>query len=480
MDVTRKVPGVPLERYKRTKIIATVGPATDSYEAILSAIKAGANGIRLNFSHGTYEERTRQIKWIRRASREYGKPVAIIADLQGPKIRLGDFEGIINVLEGQSLRLGYKADYEKNGIVPLQYDLSKKVKRGERLYIYDGKIKTIVTSIQDGILHVRIENDGILIKRKGINLPDTDFGGDVITKKDKEDLAFCSTQDIDYVAQSFVQSALDVKNLRKLMVNLGINARIIVKVETRSAVEHMEEIVDATDVIMVARGDLAVETPPESVPIIQRQLIGMGIKYAKPTIVATQMLFSMTDSPEPTRAEVSDVATAVLVGTDCVMLSDETANGRYPIEAIKVMKRVILYAEQHAPVKPVFVDDMLKIKATRQQAISGAVIGLAKEINADAIVAETRSGATALQIASKRADIPLIAVTSDPRTAQQLAIVYSVKSYVRPDDRLQAVKLTNWLHTNKVLDTGDIIVSCSGQHPGMVGTTDTIKVRVLE
>ncbi len=480
MEVTRKVPGVPLERYKRTKIIATVGPATDSYEAILSAIKAGANGIRLNFSHGTYEERTRQIKWIRRASREYGKPVAIIADLQGPKIRLGDFDGIINVLEGQSLRLGYLANYEKDGIVPLQYDLSKKVKRGERLYIYDGKIKTIVTSIQDGILHVRVENDGILIKRKGINLPDTDFGGDVITKKDKEDLAYCSTQDIDYVAQSFVQSALDVKNLRKLMVNLGMNARIIVKVETRAAVEHMEEIVDATDVIMVARGDLAVETPPESVPIIQRQLIGMGIKHAKPTIVATQMLFSMTDSPEPTRAEVSDVATAVLVGADCVMLSDETANGRYPIEAIKVMKRVILYAEQHAPVKPVFVDDMLKAKATRQQAISGAVISLAKEINADAIVAETRSGATALQIAAHRAEIPLITVTSDPRTAQQLAIVYACKSYVRPDDMLQAVKLTNWLHTNKVLETGDIIVSCSGQHPGMVGTTDTIKVRVLE
>lgn len=480
MNATSRVPGVPLERYKRTKIIATVGPATDSYEAILAAIKAGANGIRLNFSHGTYEERTRQVKWIRKASREYGKPVAIIADLQGPKIRLGDFEGIVNVHEGQSLRLGFKSEYEKDGVVPIQYDLSKKVKRGERLYIYDGKIKTIVTSVQDGIVHVRAENDGILIKRKGINLPDTDFGGDVITKKDKEDLAFCSTQDIDYVAQSFVQTALDVKNLRKLMINLGMTARIIVKVETRAAVEHMDEIVEATDVIMIARGDLAVETPPESVPIIQRQLIGMGIKHAKPTIVATQMLFSMTDSPEPTRAEVSDVATAVLVGTDCVMLSDETANGRYPIEAIKVMKRVILYAEQHAPVKPVFIDDKLKAKATRQQAISGAVINLAQEINADAIVAETRSGATALQIASRRAEIPLIAVTSDPRTAQQLAIVYSCKSYVRPDDRMQAVKLTNWLHTNKVLDTGDIIVSCSGQHPGMVGTTDTIKVRVLE
>lgn len=479
-DISEKTMGVPLGRYKRTKIIATIGPATDSYESILNAIKAGANGIRLNFSHGAYEERERQIKWVRKASKEYDKPVAIIADLQGPKIRLGDFDGIINVSEGQSLRLGYNANYEKTGIVPMQYDLSKKVKRGERLYIYDGKVKTIVTSVADGLVHVRVENDGILIKRKGLNLPDTDFGGDVITKKDKEDLAFCSTQDVDYIAQSFVQTAEDVKNLRKRMSNLGMNAKIIVKVETRSAVEHMEAIVEETDVIMVARGDLAVETPPESVPIIQRQLIGLGLKYAKPTIVATQMLFSMTEAPEPTRAEVSDVATAVLVGADCVMLSDETASGRYPIEAIKIMKRVIVYTEQHAPLKPVFTDDMLAKNSTRQQAISSAILRLAHDIKADAIVAETRSGATAIQISSRRAEIPLIAVTSDKRVAQQLAIVYACKSYVRPDDKFAAEKITNWLQRNKVLSTGDVIVSCSGKYPGVVGTTDTIKVRVLE
>lgn len=480
MDATRKVPGVPLERYKRTKIIATVGPSTDSYEAILSAIKAGANGLRLNFSHGSYEERTRQIKWIRKASREYGKPVAIIADLQGPKIRLGDFDGIINVLEGQSLRFQYGADYERDGIVPIQYDLSKKVKRGERLYIYDGKVKTVVTSVQDGIVHVRVENDGILIKRKGINLPDTDFGGDIITKKDKEDLAYASTQDIDYVAQSFVQTADDVRNLRKLITNLGMTARIIVKVETSSAVEHMEEIVTETDLIMIARGDLAVETPPESVPIIQRQLIGLGIKHAKPTIVATQMLFSMTEAPEPTRAEISDVATAVIVGADCVMLSDETANGRYPIEAIKIMKRVILYTEQHAPVKALFIDEDKSLETSIPQAIASAVIRLAKDVEADAIVAETRSGATAMQIAAKRAELPLIAVTSDNRVAQQLALVYACKSYVRPDDKLQATKLTNWLQSNNILERGDIIVTCSGLRPGVIGTTDTIKVRVLE
>lgn len=479
MNITNKIPVVPLDQFKKTKIIATVGPATDSYESILSAIKAGANGIRLNFSHGAYEERTRQIKWIRKASKEYGKPIAIIADLQGPKIRLGDFEGIINVTEGQSLTIGYKANYEKDGIVPMQYDLSKKVKRGERLYIYDGKVKTIVTNVRDGLVHVRVENDGILIKRKGINLPDTDFGGDVITKKDKEDLAYCSTQDIDYVAQSFVQTADDVKNLRKIMNNLGMSAKIIVKIETSSAVENLEAITEVTDAMMVARGDLAVETPPESVPIIQRQIIGLGLKHAKPTIVATQMLFSMTEAPEPTRAEVSDVATAVLVGADCVMLSDETANGRYPIESIKIMKRVILYTEKNAPLTATFSPDMA-VKSSRSQAISNAVIRLAKDLAADAIVAETKSGATALNISSKRAGFPIIAVTSDSRTAQQLAIAYSCKSYVRPDDKFQATKLTNWLRQNQVLSAGDVIVSCSGKHPGVIGTTDTIKVRVLE
>ncbi len=480
MNTTRKVPVVPLERYKRTKIIATVGPATDSYEAVLELIKAGANGIRLNFSHGDHEEHGRRIKWVRKASREYGKPVAIIQDLQGPKIRLGDFEGIINVQEGQEIRLGYKANYEKTGIIPIQYDLSKKVKRGERMYIYDGKVRTTVTSVRGDILHARVENDGILIKRKGLNLPDTDFGGDIITKKDKEDLAFGSTQDIDYVAQSFVQTADDIRNMRKLIKNLGMNAKIIVKFETRSAVQNLEDIVREADAIMIARGDLAVETPPESVPIIQRQLIGLGVKYAKPTIVATQMLFSMTEMPEPTRAEVSDVATAVLVGADCVMLSDETASGRYPVKSVEVMKRVVLYTEQNAPVKPVFIDESAARVQNRQEAISTAVVRLAKNVRAHAIVAETKSGATAMQIAALRSEIPLIAVTSDSRVANQLAIVFGAKSYVRPDDKHAATKLTNWLRSNNVLAAGDIIVSCSGQYPGVVGTTDTIKVRVLE
>jgi pyruvate kinase len=477
MKITQTAPTVPIQSFKKTKIIATVGPSTNSYESVLALIKAGANGLRLNFSHGSHEERTQQIKWIRKASKAYGKPVAIIEDLQGPKIRVGDFDGIINIATGQSLMFKYGADYAKTGHIPMQYDLSKKVARGERIYLYDGKIKTIVTSVKDGIVHVRAENNGILIKRKGMNLPDTDFGGDVITKKDKGDLAYGSTQDIDYVAQSFVQSAEDVRNMRKLMKNLGMNAKIIVKFETKAAIANMEEIVKETDVIMVARGDLAVEADAETVPIVQRQLIGLCERYGKPCIVATQMLFSMTEAPEPTRAEVSDVATAVILGTDCVMLSDETASGSYPMEAVQVMKRIILYTESHLPLSvkfPEYEDH------SRQSSISRAILRLAQNINAQAIVAETKSGATADQIARLRPEMPLIAVTSDVRTAQQLSIVFGVKSYVRPADRLAATKLTNWLREEKVLNKGDIVVTASGMYPGVVGTTDTIKVRVLE
>jgi len=478
MQLTQTVPSVPLESFKRTKIIATVGPATDSYEAVKQLIQAGANGLRLNFSHGDHAEHGRRIAWIRKASAELGKPVAIIQDLQGPKIRLGDFDGVVEVHQGQHLTFAYNANYVETGHLPTQYDLSKKVKRGESLYLFDGKVRTTVTKVADGIVHAEVENDGMLIKRKGINLPDTDFAGDVITAKDKADLLFGSTQDIDYVAQSFIQTAVDVREMRRLMNGMNMNAKIIAKFETKAAIEDMEAIVEETDALMVARGDLAIEVLPEAVPIVQRQLIGMCRRHAKPVIVATQMLFTMTDTPQPTRAEVSDVATAVLLGTDAVMLSDETANGKYPIEAVETMKRVVLYTESHSPVEviyPDFIDD-----SSRQAAISKAIISLADTINAKAIVAETKSGATALQISSFRAGIPIIAVTSDARTAQQLAIVSGTKSYVRPVDKAAASKLTDWLRKNKVLHSGDIVVTASGQYPGMVGTTDTIKVRVLE
>lgn len=477
MEAIKRAPDVPLNQFKRTKIIATVGPSTNSYEQIKTLVDAGVNGIRINFSHGTPSEQEAFIAWSRKASEAAGKPVAVIQDLQGPKVRLGDFEGIITVHSGQSLQLKYKADFERSGQIPTQYDLSKKVQRGHQLLMYDGSVRTVVTSVTNGVVHIRAENDGILIKRKGINLPDTDFGGDIITTKDKKDLALGSEKGVDYVALSFVQSASDIENLRTQLRRLGSSAKIIAKIETKASVENIESIMREADAVMVARGDLAVETLPESVPVAQRKIIGLGLKHKKPTIVATQMLASMSDSPEPTRAEVSDIATAVIVGADCVMLSDETASGKYPIESVKTMKRIVRYTEDNSPVKATFTSN--SHTSTRQTAISAAVIELCVRIEAKAVVAETKSGATALQIAGLRPEMPIIAVTPDVRTANQLAIVYGVKSYVRPVHKFAATKLTNWLLQQKVLKKNDVVVTASGKYPGVVGTTDTIKVRVL-
>ncbi len=477
MSTKDQAPKVPIKNFKRTKIIATVGPATDSYEKIYELIDAGANCLRLNFSHGTYEERDRQIPWIRKASAELGTSVAIIQDLQGPKIRLGDFEGEIPVKTGDHLSFEYQPGPESSH-VPMQYDLSKKVRPGERLFLCDGRIKTEITDVRDGIVYATAKNAGVMLKRKGMNLPDTDFGGDVLTEKDIKDLHYGAKQDFDYVATSFVQSARDIENLRKIMQDLKHPAgKIIAKVETKAAVDNIEEIVKASDAIMVARGDLAVETSAESVPITQRTIISLGQKYAKPTIVATQMLLSMMENPEPTRAEVSDVATAVFVGADCVMLSDETAMGKHAITAVRTMKRILVHAERHPQFK---ADYQLSHERDIKNALAGSILSLAKSIDAPVIIAETKSGATALQIAARRPEAALIAVTGEARTAQQLALVYGVQSYMRPAEMQAAQKLTDWLYENNDLGKGDAVVTVSsGSTPGVSGLSDTIKIRTL-
>lgn len=470
-------PNKPLRDFKRTKMIATIGPSTHSYEAVLKMLKAGVNGFRLNFSHGTTEERLTQIAWIRKASKEYSKPVAIIQDLQGPKIRCGDFDGLISIKKGQEIELKLNTDYEKTGIIPTQYDLSSKVKRGERLYLYDGKVQCTITSVSKGTVRARAGNSGFITKRKGINLPDTDFGGDILTKKDKADIIFGAEQDIDYVAMSFVQTAADIRQLRKLLKNSGSDARVIAKIETQSATENLEEIIKESDAVMAARGDLAIETKPEAVPILTRQIIGLSQRYNAVSIVATQMLASMSETPEPTRAEVSDVATAVIVGADCLMLSDETASGDFPIESIETMKRIILYTQANMPLKPVFYEPE---KHDISDAISSAVITLAHQVEASAIVAETKSGTTSLTIATNRPTMPIICVTSSKRTHQQACLFYGTKTFLRPDSRVAARKLSDWLLEQKIFKKGDRIVSVSGQYPGIIGGTDTIKVRVLE
>ena len=335
--------------FKRTKILATVGPAVFGAEKIEEMIMAGVNGCRLNCSHGTNEERDEQIEWIRAAARKKGRSVAILQDLQGPKIRLGVLkDNHLDLVKGDELILEAEPGYEHDGSkrVPVQYNLASKVKVGEPLSMFDGKIKSeVVEIVSDTAIKVEILNDGFIMSRKGLNLPETDFGGDILTAKDIADIEYGANQDYDYVALSFVQTASDIERLKQLLLSLGSTAKVIAKIETKKAIssdENLEAIVKASDGIMIARGDMAVEAGAEVVPIVQRKLIAMCRAHSKLCIVATQMLSSMVESPEPTRAEVSDVATAVVQGADVVMLSDETANGKYPIEAVAEMKKVIL------------------------------------------------------------------------------------------------------------------------------------------
>jgi pyruvate kinase len=465
--------------FKRAKILATIGPATNSYEKIEQLLTAGVNGFRLNFSHGGYEERDQQIAWIREASKKHSKPVAILQDLQGPKIRLGEIkDNHYEVKKGDKLKLVYGAEHKGN-VLPTQYDLSKKVKIHERIYIFDGKVKTIVCGIENETVIVEVQNDGVLMSRKGLNLPDTDFGGDIITEKDYRDLDYGAKQDIDYVALSFVQSAGDIELLRGYMAEKGFDAQVIAKVETKAAIEPgvLEQIVEVSDGVMVARGDLAVEVGAEIVPVVQREIIRLCQKHAKLSIVATQMMSSMVDNPEPTRAEVSDVSNAVVVGADCVMLSDETANGQYPLETVQSMKRVILYTQEHSDVRPLGRPEHL---TTFSSAISFAAVKLAKELNAGFIIAETKSGTTASDIAAFRPMRPIISVTSDARVAQQLALLYANKTFLRPDGERAGLELAKELRETHFLEEPTTVILVSGRQPGLKGATDTIRVRHLD
>lgn len=467
--------------FKRTKILATLGPPTSTPESIESLIKAGVNGFRLNFSHGDYSERDDQIKWIREASERIGKPVAILQDLQGPKIRLGNLNENTPVKTGDEIILDFASEHNGN-VFPVQYNLADKVRVGEPIYIFDGKVRTTVLEIASATaIKLRVENDGVLMSKKGINLPDTDFGGDILTPKDLSDIEYGLTKDIDYVALSFVQSADDIHNLRQLLVAGGSEAQIVAKIETKAAIKDdvLEEIVKATDGIMVARGDLAVEAGAEVVPIVQRRLIALCRRYGKLSIVATQMLASMVDNPEPTRAEVNDVANAVIQGADTVMLSDETANGKYPLEAVMSMKKVILYTQDNTTVD--VITEHVVSGGAQRDAISAAAVKLAERLGVSAIITETKSGGTAANIAAFRPNLPIISVTSEPRSAQQLSLSYANRSYFRPASSEAGFEIAKELHASNYFGTNPAtVIIVSGQQPGVTGTIDTIKVRVLE
>ncbi len=472
--------------FKRTKILATIGPATNSAEKIEEVIMAGVNGCRLNCSHGSNEERDQQIKWIREAAEKKGRSVAILQDLQGPKIRLGMIkDNHLDLNKGDELVLESAEGFEHDGgmTVPVQYNLAEKVKVGEPLSMFDGKVKSKVKEIvSETAIKVDILNDGFIMSKKGLNLPDTDFGGDILTEKDLSDIEYGAGCDYDYVALSFVQSASDVEKLKQILLSHGSTAKVVAKIETKKAIEseeNLEEIVKAADGIMVARGDMAVEAGAEVVPIIQRKLIAMCRANSKLCIVATQMLGSMVESPEPTRAEVSDVATAVVQGADAVMLSDETANGKYPLETVQEMKKVILYTQNHSRIAPV---SRTQDKDLIYDAISNSAVRLAENIEADLIVCQTASGVTAAVTAAQRPNMPIVTVTSNRRVANQLALIYANSAFVRPYEKgfgyklARELKETGYLHVNS--DKKDLLAVIVSGDRDIIGT-DTIKIRYV-
>ncbi|MCL2869582.1 pyruvate kinase [Candidatus Saccharibacteria bacterium] len=476
-----------VKKFKRTKILATIGPAVSSPEKIEELIQLGVNGCRLNMAHGDYPEYDRHIDWIRTASKKLDRQVAIVQDLQGPKIRLGMLKNTkLEVKTGDELVLDSSLkEHTGNLRLPVQYNLAEKVKIGEPLYIFDGKIQTEVTEVVNKTaIKVKVKNDGVIMSNKGINLPDTDFSGDVLTDKDIADIEFGVSRDFDYVALSFIQSAEDIDNLRQILLSYGSDAQIIAKIETKAAVKsdkQLEDIVKATDGIMVARGDMAFEVSAEVVPIVQKKLVALCRKHGKLCIVATQMMSSMVDNPEPTRAEVNDIATAVIQGADVVMLSEESAVGEYPLEAVQSMRNVIIYTQDNYPVDPI-PTDVVSSNGETLNAISEAAVGLAEKLDVDAIIAGTTTGITAATVAANRPNLPIISVTDSPRVAQQLALMYANVSYIGDnyDDDYIFGLVKDMLGTGRLgYKTEVLVVIVRGQQKGIPGGTDTIEVRKI-
>ncbi len=474
--------------FKRTKILATIGPVNGngSKQMLEDMIMAGVNGCRMNFSHGDNESRDQQIAWIREAARKKGRSVAIVQDLQGPKIRLGVIkDNHYEVKKGDILTLDFAVkEHQGDSVLPCQYNLAKKVRIDEPIYIFDGKVRTHVVDIPtDTAIRVEVENDGVVMSNKGINLPETDFGGDILPPKDLADIEWGLTRDFDYIAFSFVQTADDIRKFRKLLNEKGSTAKIIAKIETRkaiSSVENLREIVEEVDGVMIARGDMAVEAGAEVVPIVQRTLVELCREYSKLCIVATQTMGSMVDNPEPSRAEVSDVANAVIQGADVVMLSDETTIGKYPLETVKAMKKVILYTQNNAAVQPLTQSPNTDDK--NYDAIASAAAKLAEDLEADVIVCQTLSGLTAQAVAAQRPDLPIICVTPEERVANQLALRYASSAFVRPMSVNAGIELARELKKSGYLqlDEGKTelkIVVVSGDKSR--GRTNTIKLRYV-
>ncbi len=474
-----------MPRNTRTHILATIGPATSGEEQISALIDAGVDAFRFNFSHGSHKEHKQRFNMVRRLSKQKGLHVAIVADMQGPKLRVGDFrDGKIMLIEGQQFVLDMKNELGTAKRVTLPHkEIFDAIKVGDELLLNDGNIVLRIESKTAVSATTTVLVGGELSGRKGVNLPNVKLPISAITEKDREALKFALKLGVDWVCLSFVQSVDDVREARRL---IGDKAMIISKFEKPSAIAELEEIIQLSDGIMVARGDLGVECPLQTVPVLQKRIVSACRKYARPVIVATQMLESMIEKPTPTRAEVSDVATAVYDGCDAVMLSAETAVGKYPVEAVKMMTKIITQVEAD----PLFSQHVKKNQETtccigEADSIAYAASDIAKVLqNVSAVVTYTSSGRTTLLIARERPEIPIIALTPDEKVARQLALVWGARPFVKKSHFSSFAKFED--NAVKVaLDSGaaqrgDHIIITGGFPLGVKGRTNILHTVHIE
>lgn len=463
---------------RRAKIVATLGPATSTQERIRTLVDAGLDVARLNLSHGTHDEQREAYLRVRQASDESGRGVGILADLQGPKIRVGTFsDGPVELSHGDSFTITTEdvpGDAEQ---VSTTYEgLAGDVKSGDQVLVDDGRLVLEVTEVDGPRVHTRVLIGGTVSDNKGLNLPGVAVSAPVLTDKDETDLRWALHLRADMIALSFVRHPSDVEVVHRVMDEEGARLPVLAKLEKPEAVENLEAIVDAFDGIMVARGDLGVELPLEEVPMVQKRAIELSREKAKPVIVATQMLDSMMSAPRPTRAEASDVANAVLDGTDAVMLSGETSVGDYPIEAVRTMARIVIAAE-HATLHS--APELEHVPETTGGAIARAATQVGAVTDAKALAAFTSSGETARRLARYRSPIPLLAFTNRPEVRSQLALVWGAETFLvdkvdHTDDMVRQVDgALLGLHR---CGRGDPIIVVAGSPPGVPGNTNMLRV----
>ncbi len=463
----------------RTKIVCTLGPSTANDDTIGGLIEAGMNVARVNFSHGTHEQHSKTIEMVRRLADEAGKPIAILGDLQGPRIRIGDLAEPITLNVGDDIVLTYEG-HERGSEIPVTYDqLANDVHVGDRILVDDGLIELVVLEVTGERVKARVLNGGPLKSHKGLNLPGIQVSAPSITEKDSADIRFAVEQKVDYLALSFVRRAEDIESLKKMIPKWLL---VVAKIEKDVALHNIEAIVRATDAVMVARGDLGVELPFEAVPGAQKRIIRLANRYGRPVITATQMLESMIEHPRPTRAEASDVANAIMDGTDAVMLSAETAAGAYPRLAVEAMTRIIKEIETHPPVAPFAGAQQGNGIVTTEVAIAAATVAAVDMLGAPLVVVFTKSGFSARVVASKRPPVPILALTDEPRTYRQLALVWGVVPQQVPHcaDYDEMMDQTKSVVARRELATpGDRIIVTAGVPFDTPGTTNLLKVETV-